>query len=133
MSEIQIVDPGCRSVLPKLDSYLDGELITETNLDLLQHCAQCSACRYEIAQRRALRDDLRRAVRSLQAPASLAGRVRAGLRTPPGRPRPGGYLMSFAAALALCAASATPLKSPLPFRNNHTPASTYTDARSARK
>jgi hypothetical protein len=44
-----------------IDSYLCGELLVETNHEILRHAEQCPACREEMAARRSLREALQRA------------------------------------------------------------------------
>jgi len=43
------------------DSFLSGELLTETNHEILRHLDACPACRTDIASRRALRGSLKTA------------------------------------------------------------------------
>ena len=93
----------CKRVLARLDSYVDGELLTETNLELLQHFQSCANCAAEAETRARLRLRLRTAVRDIQVPANLEARVRAGLRE--ARTQQGGWshrVMALAACLALC-------------------------------
>ncbi len=51
----------CRKFRDAIDSYLCGELLVETNLEILRHAEQCPACRLEMAARRNLREALQRA------------------------------------------------------------------------
>jgi hypothetical protein len=51
----------CRDVRSLADSYLDDELLIETNQALLAHLGQCSACRTDLKARQELRATLRRA------------------------------------------------------------------------
>jgi hypothetical protein len=44
-----------------MDSYLKDELLIETNHDVIQHLEACSGCRRELAARREIRAQLRRA------------------------------------------------------------------------
>ena len=125
MSDLELVDAGCGRVLPRLDSYLDGELLTESNLDVLQHCGTCVRCQREVQERRALRERLQRAARAMEAPAGLADRVRGSIRRPRGGPGVSRCVMSLAAALALCASATANFGIGLPaagsrltFRNN---------------
>ena len=50
---------NCRDFRDLADSFLSGELLTETNLDILRHLDMCHGCRREIEIRRELRDSLR--------------------------------------------------------------------------
>lgn len=61
----------CRSVREMADSFLAGELLTETNHEMLCHLDACPVCRADVAARRMVRDGVRRAV---QNAGSLAPR-----------------------------------------------------------
>ena len=52
----------CRDVREVADSFLAGELLTETSHQILRHLDTCRPCRVELAGRRALRDGIRRAL-----------------------------------------------------------------------
>jgi Putative zinc-finger len=93
----------CKRVLDRLDSYVHGELLAETNLDLLEHFRTCSGCAGEAAERTRLRNRVRTAVRKIQVPSDLEARVRAGLRER--RVESTGWsrqIMALAACLAIC-------------------------------
>ncbi|MEP6636577.1 MAG: hypothetical protein ABJB97_07605 [Acidobacteriota bacterium] len=49
----------CRELREIADSYLSGELIVETNHDVISHLEQCNDCRRELAARRELNSRLR--------------------------------------------------------------------------
>ncbi|MCU1237074.1 MAG: putative transrane anti-sigma factor [Candidatus Solibacter sp.] len=83
--EIAFRELLCRSVRARLDAYLDGELLIETNLEILLHFRGCHECRHELECRAQLRRRLKAAVREHFAPAHLAARVRERLRDPPSR------------------------------------------------
>jgi hypothetical protein len=51
----------CRDVRDLADSFLAEELLMETNHEMLRHLAGCQSCRSELADRRSLRDGVRRA------------------------------------------------------------------------
>jgi hypothetical protein len=51
----------CMEFRDVIDSYLCGELLVETNHEILRHAEQCPACREEMAARRNLREALQRA------------------------------------------------------------------------
>lgn len=51
----------CKEFRERLDSYLKDELLVETNHDVIQHLEACAACRRELAARREIRRQLRRA------------------------------------------------------------------------
>lgn len=89
---------ACRSTQAKLDSYIDDELLTETNLELAQHFQRCEACAREATSRRELRARVRAAARTSSVPSGLDDRVRARLREA-SRPQPKWHLMAIAAVL----------------------------------
>jgi hypothetical protein len=51
----------CRDVRNLADSFVSGELLTETNHEILRHLETCPECRAEVDARRALRAAVRRA------------------------------------------------------------------------
>jgi anti-sigma factor RsiW len=98
----RIDERACRKVQAKLDSYIDNELLTESNLELSEHLERCPACAGDAAARRAVRARLQHAVRETPLPSGLEGRVRSRLwesrkssRTP--------WLMAIAATIVVCA------------------------------
>ncbi len=73
----------CRKVKELADSYLSGQLLVETNHDVVRHLETCPACREELAARRVLRDRLQSAVAqapALQARPEFVNDLRAALR-----------------------------------------------------
>jgi anti-sigma factor RsiW len=54
----------CRNVREMADSFLAGELLTETNHEMLRHLDTCPVCRADLAGRRALREGVQRAFQS---------------------------------------------------------------------
>lgn len=71
----------CRRFKDSIDSYLCGELMVETNLEMLRHIEHCETCRHELAARRNISEVLKRAGRretlSDEAKARLITRLRA--------------------------------------------------------
>jgi anti-sigma factor RsiW len=66
------------------DSYLDGELLVETNREVLQHLEGCDICQRELAARRELRTRLRAAFHddaSFSVRPEFEERLRADLRS----------------------------------------------------
>jgi hypothetical protein len=66
------------------DSYLDGELLVETNHKVVQHLEGCDTCRRELASRRELRSRLRAAFygdASFSVRPEFEDRLRADLRS----------------------------------------------------
>jgi anti-sigma factor RsiW len=110
----RIDERACRTVQAKLDSYIDNELLTETNLELSQHLEGCAACAADAAMRRAVRNRLQHAVRQAPLPSDLEDRVRARLRESRNSGRTP-WLMAIAAAILVCAVPWAALQySPLP-------------------
>jgi hypothetical protein len=54
----------CRELKAMMDSYISDELLIETNHEVLRHLENCADCRGEMSSRRALKDQLRHAVKS---------------------------------------------------------------------
>src|SRR5204862_6237408 len=82
----------CRDVRDLADSFLADELLTETNHEMLRHLAGCQSCRSELAERRSLRDGVRRAVAGAafrdgrpEGAATLHRKVRQTAREAPAR------------------------------------------------
>jgi hypothetical protein len=105
MTLTRLDEPSCRKVLAKLDSYIDNELLAESNLEILEHFRACPSCTGEAQQRRNVRTRLQTAVRDVKLPAGLEDRVRQRLRQsqPPKTTR--FHLMAIAATLTVCVAS----------------------------
>lgn len=75
----------CQRVRELADSYLSGQLLVETNHDVVRHLEGCPACREEMAARRALRTRLKEALQhasSLQPRPEFARELTARLRPP---------------------------------------------------
>lgn len=104
MTQLTFDEWACRNTRARLDSYIDDELLVETNLEMARHFQNCGACAQEAAERRELRGRLRAAARSVPAPAGLDERVRARLRRE-GRSKTPWSLMAIAAVVVLCFAS----------------------------
>lgn len=81
---------SCQEFKEMFDSYLSGELLVETNHEVLRHLENCAECRSELAARRKLRGQIRAAVKNsseLRISAVFAARLRQNLREralPPG-------------------------------------------------
>lgn len=92
---------ACRQARTRLDSYLDSELLVETNLEMEQHFARCPDCARESETRRELRARVRSAARQTPVPAGLEALVRDRIRAErPSRTR--WNLMAIAAAVLAC-------------------------------
>src|SRR5215510_8386010 len=70
----------CREFRDVIDSYLCGELLVETNHEILRHVEQCPACREEMAARRNLREALQRAGAQTRLSDEAKERLRQRLR-----------------------------------------------------
>ncbi|MEZ5356428.1 MAG: zf-HC2 domain-containing protein [Bryobacteraceae bacterium] len=76
MSVIPFSAGSCEKVRRQLDSYVSGELLVETNHEVLRHLESCRACQAMHDERMSVRNHVRRAVRGEVAPVDLAARVR---------------------------------------------------------
>jgi hypothetical protein len=102
MTQARFGEQACQKFRAKLDSYIDNELLTESNLEVMEHFSHCTSCTQEAQERRNVRRRLRAAVREIAVPPGLEGRVRDRLRQTT-QPKPKKlYLMAIAAALAVC-------------------------------
>jgi len=88
MIETRLGDQACERFRAKLDSYIDNELLTESNLEMMEHFGRCTPCTREAQYRRNIRRRLENAVRDVKAPPSLEVRVRDALRQRR-QPKPG--------------------------------------------
>jgi hypothetical protein len=75
----------CRNFGDVIDSYLCGELLVETNHEILRHAEQCPSCRAEMAARRNLREKLQRAGAQARLSEEAKERLRQRLREEAGR------------------------------------------------
>ena len=73
-------DGACEKVRRYLDSYIDNELLVETNHDVIDHLEGCRDCTHELEARTLLKARLRRAGTQLAPPPDLDIRIQAGLR-----------------------------------------------------
>jgi len=82
-----------------MDSYLNSELLVETNHEVLTHLETCEACSEALEDRARLKAQLKRAVEHEYAPADLRERISARVRR-----RRGFSFNTFSLALAATAA-----------------------------
>jgi len=75
----------CRKFRDVIDSYLCGELLVETNHEMLRHSEQCPACRAEMAARRNLRAALKRGGTQVCLSEEAKEKLRRRLREEAGR------------------------------------------------
>jgi hypothetical protein len=102
----------CQEFKEMMDSYLAGELLVETNHEVLRHLENCPACRNELAAQRELLAQMRLAVKEvpeMQLNHAFAVKLRNDLRETALRPsvweklKSGGFSGSkFFAATAAC-------------------------------
>lgn len=80
MKLIKFDSRTCEQVQSYLDSYLNDELLVETNHDIQKHVGNCRECSAELEARGRLRSALQRAVGSEPVPDVLAARIREQVR-----------------------------------------------------
>ncbi len=72
---------NCREFDEIAGSYLSGELLVETNHELIRHLEHCADCRNALAEKRELRSRLQNVVRTSSAPdPAFAVRLRSHIR-----------------------------------------------------
>src|SRR3954454_9475515 len=101
---------NCRDARDLADSFFRGEMLTETNHEIVQHLAVCPSCRAENVSRRQRRDSLRATfdrAPDLEPGPDFVGRLRRQMRVAAatGRPQvPVAHRWVVVAASALLAA-----------------------------
>ncbi|HEU4389057.1 MAG TPA: zf-HC2 domain-containing protein [Blastocatellia bacterium] len=70
----------CKKIRSYLDSYLNNELLVETNHEVNEHLDSCETCARALEDRVRIKNQLKRAVLSDQAPADLHQRIRNDIR-----------------------------------------------------
>jgi len=71
----------CEKMRSYLDSYLNDELLTETNHDILQHLETCANCSIALKTRVRVKNLLQHAVSVETAPLALRERIQRDIRT----------------------------------------------------
>ena len=71
---------NCAEVRAYLDSFLDNELLVETNHEVLKHLGNCEQCERVMEDRARIKAQLKRAVLSERAPEVLRDRIRGDIR-----------------------------------------------------
>lgn len=84
MNIVNFEDGHCKRIRSYLDSYLNNELMVETNHEVLRHLEACEDCSRSLEDRARLKAQLKRAVMQEYAPAALRERITADLRRSPG-------------------------------------------------
>jgi anti-sigma factor RsiW len=80
MNVINFEDSRCKRVRSYLDSYLNNELMVETNHEVLTHLETCEACSRSLEDRARLKEQLKHAVMQEYAPVALSERIGRDLR-----------------------------------------------------
>ncbi|HSO76692.1 MAG TPA: zf-HC2 domain-containing protein [Blastocatellia bacterium] len=80
MNIINFEDAHCKRIRSYLDSYLNNELMVETNHEVLTHLEACEACSRSLEDRGRLKAQLKRAVMQEHAPVALRERISSDLR-----------------------------------------------------
>ena len=80
MNIVNFGQSNCERVQRYLDSYISNELLVESNLEVLRHIEQCSACSQELETRVRIRASLQTAVRREEVPPGLDQRIRREIR-----------------------------------------------------
>jgi anti-sigma factor RsiW len=80
MKIVNFGQSNCERVRRYLDSYISNELLVESNLEVLRHMEQCSACSQELETRMRIRASLQAAVHRQDVPAGLEQKIRREIR-----------------------------------------------------
>src|SRR5574342_1284448 len=81
MNVVNFNGRACERYRRYFDSYLDNELLVETNQDVLQHLNTCTECTRILESRARVKQLVKNAVAAESAPPELVTAVRTGLRT----------------------------------------------------
>jgi anti-sigma factor (TIGR02949 family) len=80
MNIVNFEDGHCKRIRSYLDSYLNNELMVETNHEVLRHLEACEDCSRALEDRARLKARLKHAVMQEYAPAALRERITTDLR-----------------------------------------------------
>jgi hypothetical protein len=80
MELINYKDKTCNRVRPYFDSYLDNELLVETNHEVLRHIATCVECARLLEERTRIKKALKDAVLREELPTALLGNIQQSIR-----------------------------------------------------
>ena len=80
MRLVQFGDNPCARIRRYVDSYINNELLVETNHEVLRHLETCPACAAEVESSTRIKARLKSAVQGQSVPEDLQTRVRAALR-----------------------------------------------------
>ena len=126
MNVINFEDSRCKRVRSYLDSYLNNELMIETNHEVLTHLETCEACSRSLEDRARLKAQLKRAVMQEYAPVALRERIGSELRRSRGLSfNTFSLSLAAAAAMVVIAAAAffisSPTRKPLSLQDEVSP------------
>ncbi len=80
MTVLHFRNRECEKVRRQLDAYLSNELLVETTGEVQKHLEKCAECSQDLETRMRVRELLRKAVESQQAPPELRDRIHRQLR-----------------------------------------------------
>ena len=81
MKLVQFGDSACARIRRYMDSYINNELLVETNHEVLRHLESCPSCASEVETRSRIKNRLKAAVQNQGVPVDLQSRVREALRS----------------------------------------------------
>lgn len=80
MKQVGFEQSSCERVRSYLDSYINDELLVDTNHEMQKHLQGCRNCSTEMQARGHLRTLVRRTVRAEEVPPALRARIQEGIR-----------------------------------------------------
>ena len=80
MNVIDFGPRACARIRSYLDSYINNELLVETNHEVLSHLETCAECAAALEERIRVKERLQATVRRERVPASLRQSIQANLR-----------------------------------------------------
>ena len=83
MKIIEFEQTDCARIRPYLDSYVNNELLVETNHEVLNHLGSCDGCSEVLRTKVRVKELLRGAVRRQAVPADLQKRIQTRIRRSP--------------------------------------------------
>ncbi|MGH9762488.1 MAG: anti-sigma factor family protein [Blastocatellia bacterium] len=83
MKIIEFEQKDCARIRPYLDSYVNNELLVETNHEVLKHLGSCDTCSQVLRTKVRVKDLLRGAVQRQAVPAELQKRIQTRIRRSP--------------------------------------------------
>ena len=81
MNRIEFGQGACEKTRKYMDSYISGELLVETNHEVLRHLENCATCSAEFEAGAQLRSRVKAAVESQSVPPELQVRIREQIRS----------------------------------------------------